>query len=228
MKKRISFTSRLINIAYALSMFLLLAIVTNLTCFTYKSMVNYHDNLKVYGKGFHKMSVYHDVFVPDLEGDDYQSFRAKYKNKIAESSKEAIDTATVPLSLFIDSNREKCTDVELVNDINAWVCDQFKYNVEYQYVGLGDSINDHEAVCWQYSYLFHEMCESAGIESRIITGKVRNVNHAWNLIVVNEKCYEFDVTWNDGISGYHAFSWLSHSEMQKAHRTRVRSEHACL
>lgn len=59
------------------------------------------------------------------------------------------------------------------------------------------------AVCEGFSNLFHNMCQLAGLESRIIKGYVKNFagndlrfpNHAWNSVKINGKWKLLDVTW---------------------------------
>ena len=59
------------------------------------------------------------------------------------------------------------------------------------------------AVCEGYANLFAEMCQAAGIESRVINGYVKEFaggdlnfpNHAWNSVKINGKWELLDVTW---------------------------------
>jgi transglutaminase/protease-like cytokinesis protein 3 len=63
------------------------------------------------------------------------------------------------------------------------------------------------AICQGYSSLLQEMCESAGIQCKIIEGYGRTlsqrigygkVNHAWNTVNLNNKWHLCDVTWASG------------------------------
>jgi len=40
----------------------------------------------------------------------------------------------------------------------------------------------------------------AGLESKIISGKANEVAHAWNLVKIDDKWYNIDLTWDDPIT----------------------------
>jgi hypothetical protein len=70
----------------------------------------------------------------------------------------------------------------------------------------------HKAVCEGYSALMYDMCRRSGIPCRIISGNgtmkqdkngfLYEESHAWNIVKINGKWYDCDVTWSDqGESG---------------------------
>lgn len=55
----------------------------------------------------------------------------------------------------------------------------------------------NQTVCQGYALVFYKMAKEAGLEARIMTGKSRDQNHAWNLIRINGEWYQIDLTWDD-------------------------------
>ncbi len=56
-----------------------------------------------------------------------------------------------------------------------------------------------KAVCQGYAEAFQELCESAGLSTRIVS----NSNHAWNLVKLDGQWYHVDITWADDDSKGH-------------------------
>ncbi|ETP73898.1 Transglutaminase-like superfamily protein,putative cell wall binding protein [Lachnospiraceae bacterium JC7] len=50
-----------------------------------------------------------------------------------------------------------------------------------------------KAVCQGYAEAFQELCESAGLSTRIVS----NSTHAWNLVKLDGEWYHVDITWAD-------------------------------
>lgn len=119
-----------------------------------------------------------------------------------------------------------------VRSIYSWIA----HNISYDQKSITDPSNresqlaanvwkNRTAVCEGFSNLFNEMCTSAGIESRVVKGYVKNLtgndlrfpNHAWNGVKVNGKWKLLDVTWasvnNEG-------SQLANASLQMAFTSR--------
>lgn len=54
---------------------------------------------------------------------------------------------------------------------------------------------DHVAVCQGYALATNYLCHKMGVESCVVTSD--DLNHAWNLVKVDGKVYQLDVTWDD-------------------------------
>lgn len=119
-----------------------------------------------------------------------------------------------------------------IRSIYSWIA----HNISYDRISVADPSNKNSqhaenvwknrtAVCEGFSNLFNEMCSSAGIESRIVKGYVKNFtdndlrfpNHAWNGVKINGKWKLLDVTWasvnNEG-------SLLANAHLQKDFASR--------
>lgn len=78
--------------------------------------------------------------------------------------------------------------------IADWISDHYAYD---------DSLNIHDAptmqkmgigVCSSYALMFQKMAVAAGLDSRLIPGKLDNTPHLWNLVNINGKWYHVDIT----------------------------------
>ena len=56
---------------------------------------------------------------------------------------------------------------------------------------------DHLAVCQGYSEAYLLLTTAAGLECKIISGTANGDNHAWNIVKIDGKWYNVDVTWDD-------------------------------
>ncbi len=102
---------------------------------------------------------------------------------------------------------ENTSDYEKVRAVYDYVYS----NVDYDRVHK-DNENNHlkataysalyygQAVCQGYSVLMYRLLRESGIDCRVITGNAYNddgtVFHAWNIVCIDGKYYNLDVTWN--------------------------------
>lgn len=54
-------------------------------------------------------------------------------------------------------------------------------------------------VCQGYSAAINLLMGKVGIESACITGSAGGINHAWNIVKIDEKYYHLDATWDDPV-----------------------------
>lgn len=64
------------------------------------------------------------------------------------------------------------------------------------YRAYGALVNK-DAVCNGYAEALQLLFACAGIESRFVIGTADGVDHAWNLVKINDVWYHLDATWND-------------------------------
>ena len=118
------------------------------------------------------------------------------------------------------------SDVECVEIIYRWVCDNTKYDmelaktVESWWLPHPDRvIADGKTICWGYSSLvaamcrITEICRIAGIPCRIVVGRAMGGKHAWNEIYTktagfvdgirfeSDRWNRMDITLMDGTDG---------------------------
>lgn len=94
--------------------------------------------------------------------------------------------------------------------------DQVHKNNEYYHLNAtayGALVN-HTAGCQGYSVAMYRLLKEAGVNSRILTGTVKwegNTEfHAWNIVEIEEKYYNIDVTWDKQL-GTNTYFLLSDS-----------------
>lgn len=85
-------------------------------------------------------------------------------------------------------------------------CDLKK--AEYENKQINRTLNREKGVCGDYSMLFQKMCRIAGINCYYINGytkseafqvgKMGDLDHAWNVAVIDGVYYYFDLTWAAG------------------------------
>ncbi|HHW45451.1 MAG TPA: hypothetical protein GXX17_00895 [Clostridiales bacterium] len=62
------------------------------------------------------------------------------------------------------------------------------------------------AVCEGYSRAMQLLLRMVGIECILVTGKIEDTGHMWNMVRLDGEWYHLDATWNDsGDSGYHSY-----------------------
>lgn len=64
------------------------------------------------------------------------------------------------------------------------------------YRAYGALVNK-DAVCNGYAEALHLLFQCAGISSKFVSGTANGIDHAWNLVKIDEKWYHVDATWND-------------------------------
>ncbi len=92
-----------------------------------------------------------------------------------------------------------------------------------------------KAICEGYSLLFKRMCGHAGIQCSVVPGYVKtsanaigkmgSLDHAWNIVIIDDKPYYLDVTWAAGfctrndkgeldgfVPNFNSFYWLMPQE----------------
>ncbi len=107
---------------------------------------------------------------------------------------------------------EATDDATKIRTVYDFVCD----NVTYDYDNLNNeshklkysayaALINGTAVCQGYANLLYRMLYEVGIDNRIIAGKSKGENHAWNIIELNGEYYNADSTWDAGRSDYKYF-----------------------
>ena len=99
---------------------------------------------------------------------------------------------------------DNATQYEKAKSINQYISDNVTYdkdnlnNDDYKLKHSAyAALIDETAVCQGYATLYHAMCKSAGMDSRVITGKGNGGAHAWNIIKIDGAYYNVDSTWFD-------------------------------
>lgn len=117
------------------------------------------------------------------------------------------------------------TDYDKVKLFHDWIINRTEYiNNGQEYTWRIDGpIIYKKSVCEGYSRAFQYLCQSVGIECVCVSGTAGGP-HMWNMVKVNGKWYQIDVTWDDPISWdgrpvlRYDYFLISDAQMYKDHR----------
>lgn len=93
--------------------------------------------------------------------------------------------------------KEGMSDYDKVKAINDYIINRYEYDYSLNSISVYTSLTTSEAVCQGYSMTAYKMFEYAGVKNRIVVGTARGTSHSWNLVRVDGKWYQIDITNND-------------------------------
>ena len=148
-------------------------------------------------------------------------FVPKYKDFIMKNFNLADDIGFI--NQYVQANVKKIVAENITDDMNDmqkirtlhdWVCNHTSYSPSGQ-----ESHNDaailmnDTTVCEGYSRLCNLLYHEAGLETYYVTG----VNHAWNIVKIDNHYFHVDSTWDDSNDEVN-YKWFckSDSEMKNA------------
>ena len=141
-------------------------------------------------------------------GKHYYTFRYRISYKTSKIQEKKFE---VQLERTLDSlDLEEKADYEKIRAIYDYICATVVYDTIHsssfspRYTAYAALVNKR-AVCQGYSALFYRMCKGAHIPVRIVTGKGRNENHAWNIVKLGDAYYNVDAAWDAGRTEYAYF-----------------------
>lgn len=94
---------------------------------------------------------------------------------------------------------EDATDYKKVKAIHDYIIKRTSYDSNKKRHSAYNALINKSSVCEGYALAAYRMFTDAGIECRIITGKAGDASHAWNIVKVDNKWYNIDLTWDDPI-----------------------------
>ncbi len=131
-----------------------------------------------------------DAYEPQVILDKLSEIEAA-ANEIISSMPQGLDDFEKALYVhdYIANNTVYATEKKGVDEIGTW-------DTAYGCLVLG------EAVCGGYAKAFSYVMKQLGIDCGVVTGEVsdengENVGHAWNYVMIENKYYWLDVTWDD-------------------------------
>lgn len=146
-------------------------------------------------------------------------------DSVAKTFNEDYADAT---DLALKLTKPFCTEAEKARVIFAWVAMNIRYDYkkykdpppkphfsgstrkevekkvqEWQENEIRKTLRSKKGVCADYSRLYQKMCESAGLESVVVTGLSRKLtgrgdDHAWNAVKISGQWHLLDATWGAG------------------------------
>lgn len=92
------------------------------------------------------------------------------------------------------------SDLEKALYFNDYLASHCEYDNTYSKYTAYDALVDNKAVCEGYSLAYVELLSRVGIPCKVVSSD--SLNHAWNMVYINNHYYYVDVTWNDPLGNY--------------------------
>lgn len=181
--------------------------------FTYKGDSNgYAEKLK-------------DVLKQAYSDDDYLERSWTEIKPKAHDTKEGIKT-TLNIKYLCNKDEENYIDRELkkavhsiINDnmsdyekvkaINDYIIERYEYDNDLKSLSVYSALTTSEAVCQGYAMTAYKMLNYAGISNRIIVGTAKGIAHSWNIVEIDGKWYQLDITNNDSVANRNKYFLVS-------------------
>lgn len=117
------------------------------------------------------------------------------------------------------------SDYEKALVLHDYIIDRVTYVHEGDHQTAYGALVGGKAVCAGYARAYQLLLLKAGIPCSYVTGKSNDpqtgnlVNHAWNLVWLDGKCYYTDVTWDDQSTNgvFHEYLNVSKEEISLTH-----------
>lgn len=123
-------------------------------------------------------------------------FSADYRTTLKQEEK--LDAAIA--SALEELDLTDATDYEKVKAIHDYIINRVSYDQSYQKHTAYHALVNKSSVCEGYALAAYRMFLDAGIDCRIIVGTADGGPHAWNIVKVDGKWYNIDLTWDDPIT----------------------------
>lgn len=148
------------------------------------------------------------VFIPEYKAawdavtmNRMTGFKSDMGKKVLKEVENLVEKATKGLT----TDREK---LEAVYDAIA-ARTTYRYmntpgSRDYSQYDATSLLFDGSCVCEAYASVLQLACEIMGIDSILVSGKSMGDNHAWNKIFIEDKWYNFDLTFDDRDRSYGA------------------------
>lgn len=124
----------------------------------------------------------------------YVECKYKYSKSKIKSKLSKYDAA---IAKALDGINSVWSDMEKALYFNDYLAANCEYDTTYSKYTAFDALVKGKAVCAGYSFAYIELMSQVGIPCKIVSSK--SLNHAWNMVYINNKYYFVDVTWNDPV-----------------------------
>ncbi len=117
-----------------------------------------------------------------------------------ESKSETDEVDKKIRNLFRKWEIEKLSDYQKIKKIHDYIINNASYDTSLQYYSAYDNLINKSSTCQGYMSLAYKMLTEAGVPCRIISGTAGKESHGWNIVMLEEKWYNLDCTWDDPIT----------------------------
>lgn len=124
------------------------------------------------------------------------SFQIQYSTTLKQEEMLLTEIEKTLDSLDIKGNK----DYDKVKKIHDFIVEHMAYDLSLTKHSAYDALFNQSGVCEAYTLLAYRMFLESNIDCKIITGSAGGDSHAWNIVNVDGKWYNIDLTWDDPIT----------------------------
>lgn len=139
------------------------------------------------------------------------------------------ETAELVKKKADEIRKEANTEYEMLLAVNRLLCDEVTYKKSGKHVVHTPygALKNGEAVCDGYATAAMLILRELGIECDFMMGWGSPMNtknptddrlHAWNLVRINNRWYQLDITWNDEVGDFYQYFLVADSYMAATHK----------
>lgn len=167
------------------------------------------------------------ILILSLDYDSYGITESEQRKAQEEVQRELAMLAE-EVRLCSDSKEEQC--VRLYELITEWVDFDYALSDALMEVetsddasigkgrGIYGALIDGKSVCSGYACAYKEVCDLLGIPCMVMTGYAEDMDHAWNMVILDGEVAYFDPTWGDSKKWYDSYQFISEEMMETENR----------
>ena len=96
---------------------------------------------------------------------------------------------------ILDTVHPRWTDLQTALYLHDYLCSQYAYDDSLQRYSAYELLTEGTGVCQAYTLVYNALLNACGIESSYVIS--REMNHSWNVVTIDGKQYNVDVTYDD-------------------------------
>ena len=117
-----------------------------------------------------------------------------------------LDQEVSTIISFVSADMDDIEKALVVHDYLVNYCKYQLHDLDDDSFRSGGILFHKTGVCQAYTYAYQYIMNQLGMECYVVVSS--NMNHAWNIISINQHYYHVDVTWDDPI--YDNFGRVKH------------------
>lgn len=121
------------------------------------------------------------------------------KANFRESKEMTEQVRNFAKSLLTEMKLSQYSKEQQVKLIHDWIVTNVQYDESLQRYTAYEALKEGLAVCQGYAMLGYMLYSEAGFDVRIVEGTAKGQEHAWNMILLNDRWYQLDLTWDDPV-----------------------------
>ncbi len=125
------------------------------------------------------------------------------------------------LQSILDTVQPQWTDLQTALYLHDYLCSHYAYDESLQRYSAYELLTEGTGVCQAYTLVYDALLNACGIESSYVVS--REMNHAWNVVTIDGRQYNVDVTYDDPTpdqlgKASHSHFLCSDSKLAQTHR----------